>query len=157
MKKLIFFLLLLLIPFTSFVRALSSDIHLENLSIEGHEITPAFHKLNNIYTLIIDDDINSVIVNAIPVDDNHIIRIYNNDDLRLGQNVISIIIENEEGTKRNTYEIIVTINSEDSTPVFGDGYANSIRSVGLPEISIIVLGAFIIIMYSFRILLIRNS
>ena len=114
MKKLLL-LLLLFIPFN--VRAESSDLYLQDLFIEGYEISPKFDKYNNLYTLIITSDISNLEINATPEKDGTIIITEGNNTLGEGENNIYVKITNTDETEENIYQIIVTIEN-DTTPAF---------------------------------------
>ena len=153
MKKIIL-LLLLMIPLS--VRAIEEDnlFYLESLSIEGYEITPTFDKYNNIYTLIIEDDISFLEVNATAEEEDSYIELIGNDNLREGENYIYISLFNEEYV--NTYQIIITIDNKKTENVFKELTNDKIADeVSDKEIFILIGSGLIIILIVFRVLFIK--
>ena len=151
MKKLVLFLLMI-IPFD--VKAENSDIYLQNISIEGYEISPKFDKYNNIYTLIIEDDIDNLEVSAIAEKEDSIITIEGNNALGEGENNILIKITNE--TAENIYQIIVTIENFDTESAFLEYQEKKIEETPVKEVKMLLIMCGGAILLTYRILFIRK-
>lgn len=86
---------------------------LSELSIEGYTLSPEFDKGIYEYKLdIADPSVTSLKVNAKSDEENAVIDITGNDELKLGENIITILAKSEDGKEIVTYQIVVNITEE---------------------------------------------
>lgn len=86
---------------------------LTELSIEGYTLSPEFDKGIYEYKLdIADPSVTSLKVNAKSDEENAVIDITGNDELKLGENIITIIAKSEDGKEVVTYQIVVNITEK---------------------------------------------
>lgn len=85
----------------------SDDATLKSLEVAGQTINPAFDANNLNYTLIVDNNVENLDVNAIANDSKATVAISGNKGLKVGVNAITITVTAEDGTVKN-YIINVT-------------------------------------------------
>ncbi len=86
---------------------------LSELSIEGYTLTPEFNKEIYEYKLdIADSSVTSLKVSAKSDEENAVIDITGNDELKVGENIITILAKSEDGKEIVTYQIVVNITEE---------------------------------------------
>lgn len=86
---------------------------LSELSIDGYTLSPEFNKGIYEYKLVIEDSsITSLNVNAKSDEENAVIDISGNDELKLGGNIITILVKSEDGEDVVTYQIVVNITEK---------------------------------------------
>lgn len=91
----------------------SSELGLSELSIEGYTLTPNFSTDVYEYRLDIEDEtVTSLNINAKSFIDKTKIDIAGNNDLKLGENIITILVNSEDGKDVVTYQIIVNIKQK---------------------------------------------
>ena len=87
-------------------------VHLTELTVEGYTLTPEFSSDVYEYALNINDvNVKSLNINAQSNDENATVEIAGNTDLKLGENVITILVQSENNEVA-TYQIIVNIEEE---------------------------------------------
>ena len=87
-----------------------SNIGLTELSIDGYTLTPEFSADIYEYTLEVNDlTLTNLNVNAIADQENAIVEIVGNTDLKQGENIITILVKSEDGEEFATYQIVVNI------------------------------------------------
>ena len=79
--------------------------YLKKLKVVGYKISPEFNKLNNKYTVIINKGENKINIDYEAVDNEAIVKIVGNKDLKIGQNEITINVKN--GKKEESYILSV--------------------------------------------------
>lgn len=89
----------------------SSDNSLKDLSVPGYTLSPAFSKDNFDYTLKVPNDATKIDVKAITNDEKSSVKVVGNTDLKVGENVVTIEVTAEDGSKK-TYKITVTREEE---------------------------------------------
>ena len=89
----------------------SSDNSLKDLSVPGYTLSPAFSKDNLDYTLKVPNDATKIDVKAITNDEKSSVKVVGNTDLKVGENVVTIEVTAEDGSKK-TYKITVTREEE---------------------------------------------
>lgn len=89
----------------------SSDNSLKDLSVPGYTLSPAFSKDNLDYTLKVPNDATKIDVKAITNDEKSSVKIIGNTDLKVGNNVVTVEVTAEDGSKK-TYKITVTREEE---------------------------------------------
>lgn len=88
----------------------ASTLLLSELTIDGYTLNPAFSSEIYQYTLNIDDPtITSLNINAKSNMESAVIEIAGNNELKLGENIITILVKSEDGTDVTTYQITVNI------------------------------------------------
>lgn len=93
----------------------NSAIELSELSINGYNLTPEFTSGIYEYKLdIADPSITSLNVNAKSNNENAVIEIAGNDELKLGENIITILLKAKDGEEEKivTYQIVVNISEK---------------------------------------------
>lgn len=93
----------------------NSGIELSELSINGYNLTPEFTSGIYEYKLdIADPSITSLNVNAKSNNENAVIEIAGNDELKLGENIITILLKAKDGEEEKivTYQIVVNISEK---------------------------------------------
>ena len=89
----------------------SSDNSLKDLSVPGYTLSPAFSKDNLDYTLKVPNDATKIDVKAITNNEKSSVKIVGNTDLKVGNNVVTVEVTAEDGSKK-TYKITVTREEE---------------------------------------------
>ena len=103
----------------------SNNKDLKSLTVEGFMLTPEFSDDVTDYSLTINDDVDSLKINAEPVDEKAEVEIIGNNNLLIGDNTIQVKVTAEDGTIR-TYRINVTKGSQEEfglTSLTVEGYA----------------------------------
>ena len=91
----------------------SSELGLSELSIDGYTLTPNFSTDVYEYKLDIDDEtVTSLNINAKPFIEGTKIDVAGNDNLKIGENIITILVNSEDGKDVVTYQIIVNIKQK---------------------------------------------
>lgn len=88
----------------------SDNNYLNTLTVKGYELNKPFSKENSTYFLNIENNVDSLNIEATKDDSTSTICIYGNEDLEVGTNKILISVTAENGNVR-TYRIFVTKNS----------------------------------------------
>ena len=92
---------------------LGNELVLSELVISGYTLTPEFDSNVYEYTLNIHDtSVTSVSVEAKANAENAIIEIVGDDGLKLGENVVTVLVKSEDGIQTTTYQIIVNITEQ---------------------------------------------
>lgn len=86
---------------------LSSNNYLSSLDVVDNTLEPEFDRYTTEYYLVVGLEVEELEIYAYPADDNAIVNIYGNEELKEGENEISISVTAEDGTKRY-YTIYVT-------------------------------------------------
>ncbi len=120
-----------------------NTISLETLSIDGYTLSPAFSKNIYEYTLDIPDtSVTSLNVNAISDTDDASIEIIGNNNLQLGENVITILVKSADGSEVTTYQVIANIHEPKKTQIIA-GIDNEdlflYGGVGLAALVVIII------------------
>ena len=84
------------------------ELNLQNLAIVGTEITPKFNPNIYEYTAQVEFNVNNLEVSAIPTVEDAVIEITGNENLKVGENVITFLVTSADGKETKTYQIIVT-------------------------------------------------
>lgn len=80
---------------------------LSELKIEGLELSPQFQTDIYEYKINLNDDLEKLNVTTLATEANSTIEILGNEDLKEGENVITILVKGENEEKTATYQIIV--------------------------------------------------
>ena len=125
---------------------------LKELVVLNGELTPKFDKYNNTYTVRIANEVDRLELTYIP-EDNTIVSIFGNDNLRDGENIVIISLANKDQyeyiylnvIKNQSDEVFSYLKDESSTIEV----PNSITNYGGP---LIILSCFLLIMLLFILL-----
>ena len=122
---------------------------LSEITVEGYTLSPEFSSNIHEYTLNIDDpSITSLNVDAKAFDENAKVEITGNDELKLGENIITILVTAEDGKKIYTYQIVVNITEkqEDNNQIIaGIDNNNLYMYIGIGVAVILVIIIIIVI------------
>lgn len=89
----------------------SNDNSLKDLSVPGYTLSPVFNKDNLDYTLKVPNNATKIDVKAITNNEKSSVKIVGNTDLKVGNNVVTVEVTAEDGSKK-TYKITVTREEE---------------------------------------------
>lgn len=93
-----------------------TTIALESLSIDGYTLSPEFSKNIYEYTLDVPDtSVTNLNVNAISDTEDAAIEIIGNNNLTVGENVITILVKSTDGSEVTTYQVIANIHEPEKT------------------------------------------
>lgn len=88
-------------------------IQLSELNVEGYTLDPEFSSDIYEYTLNINDtSVTSININAKSNTENAVIEIAGNNGLKLGENLVTILVKSEDEKDVATYQIIVNIEEK---------------------------------------------
>lgn len=93
-----------------------NTIALESLSIDGYTLSPEFSKNIYEYTVDVPDvSVTSLNVNAISNTEEAAIEIIGNNNLTVGENVITVLVKSSDGSEVTTYQVIANIHQPEKT------------------------------------------
>lgn len=84
-----------------------------NLKTEGITLEPEFRTDIYEYTINLTEDIDKIDLEGIVTEENAKVEIMGNENLKEGENIITILVTNESGEKTATYQITVNKSLED--------------------------------------------
>ena len=88
-------------------------MQLEELSVEGYTLSPEFSGDVYSYTLTINDvNVKKLTINAKSDNEDAAIEILGNEDFKLGENIVTILVKSEDEEEVTTYQIVVNIEEE---------------------------------------------
>ncbi len=90
---------------------------LNSLKVKNYELTPEFNSDVYSYTINInmqENDTNKLEIDAIPNIGNSAVEIIGNDNLAIGENIITILINSEDKQEPTVYQIVVNKNDSSS-------------------------------------------
>lgn len=88
----------------------SDAFGLSSLDIDDVKLNPEFDTETYEYTVDLDKDLTSLEISAIATDDDTTVEIAGNEDLKDGENLITIIVQNKKTKETATYQITVNKN-----------------------------------------------
>ena len=123
---------------------------LKNLTISGYTLTPSFSPNVYEYKLDVKGDISSLDIQTEGANHSVSTDIAGNENLKDGENIITIHVYNEETKKNSTYQIIVnkmTASSEDLNVTLNNAIkkANKIRYIFFGTVLFIVIASIVFI------------
>lgn len=86
----------------------SSSAYLSGLEIEDATLSPAFDSMTNDYTLSVGMDIDKLDIITTTEDPSATVVIKGNEDLKEGENTVTITVTSSDGESKQVYTIIVT-------------------------------------------------
>ena len=88
-------------------------IQLEELSVEGYTLSPEFKGNVYSYTLTINDvNVKNLTINAKSDNEAATIEILGNEEFKLGENIVTILVKSADEEEVTTYQIVVNIEEE---------------------------------------------
>lgn len=111
---------------------------MESLNVLNGKLSPKFDKFNDIYTVSIDSDINSLDLDY-EINDNEQISIYGNMDFEEGENRVIIAVTNPEETNYITL-IVNKKKSESVISELSDKILLEIENNNLPSYAPYLIG-----------------
>lgn len=102
-----------------------TELGLTNLVIAGIQLNPTFSKDVYEYKAEFSEDIDTLEILATPSVENAKVEITGNSNLKLGKNVITIIVKSEDGETTKNYQIEVTKNEPVVAATVNDNTVNS--------------------------------
>ena len=86
---------------------------LKTLQIEGITLSPIFDPEVYEYRTILKENVNELVINAVPEVEGWAVTIAGNSNIAEGENLITIVVYNESGNVEATYQITVNKNTLD--------------------------------------------
>ena len=129
----------------------STDFGLSELSVRGYTLTPNFSTNVYEYKLDIEDEtVTRLDVNANSTVEGATVDIAGNNNLKLGENIITILVKSEDGEEIVTYQIVVNITEktqENGQIIAGIDNKNlyMYSGIGLGVLIVIIIVAVIIV------------
>ena len=107
MKKYIKLAVLVITLFITTINVYATeDLTLSRIYVEPGTLEPEFSETRNYYTLLLNENITDLVVQATPTNENVKYEITGNKDLKIGENIITITVYGENNnTNTNTYTI----------------------------------------------------
>lgn len=135
-----------------------TDLGLETLNIAGFELSPEFAKDVYSYTVVIpeDDDRTTLDIEAIANTENAKIEIIDNENLEIGENIITIMVTDEENTTR-IYQIVVNKLGSNETVAGGNVIEKTKNIVANNLIPVLIICALIIVAIIVLIVIIKSG
>lgn len=133
----------------------STTFGLKDLKVEGMELTPEFNTDTYSYIVQLTEDKSSLGLTTIATDEKASIEVNGNEDLKDGENIITIIVKDETGEKTVTYQITVnkTVSNNEKTEATVQNINNSKKK----KILILVCGVIFIILIIVIIMVIKKK
>lgn len=137
--------------------------YLSNITIKDGTLSPKFDSMVNDYTLIVGLDVEKLDLEAIPEDPSANVLIKGNENLKVGENTITITVTSKDGQNKQVYTIIVTkeeIETEETDEVIEEIKTNKVDKKKNNKTLIIILsiiGLILIIGGYFVIFKIRKN
>ena len=121
-------------------------IQLSELNVEGYTLDPEFNSDIYEYTLNINDtSITSINIDAKSNTENAVIEIAVNNELKLGENLVTILVKSEDEQDIATYQIIVNIQEKPQEQIIAGIDNNDLYLYGVIGLGVLVIIIIIII------------
>lgn len=124
-------------------------IQLSELNVEGYTLDPEFSSDIYEYTLNINDtSVTSININAKSNTENAVIEIAGNNGLKLGENLVTILVKSEDEQDIATYQIIVNIQEKPQEQIIAGIDNNDLYlygGIGLGVLVIIIIVIIVIV------------
>lgn len=127
---------------------------LKSLSISGYTLSPAFSSDVYEYKVDVNKDVSSLDIQAVGANNNVSIDIAGNENLKEGENVITLLVYNEETKQNSTYQITANKKvevAEVETLNEAAKKAEKIRYILLGVIVVVVIGIIIFVIVKSKI------
>lgn len=123
---------------------------LKSLQIEGITLSPTFNPEVYEYRTILKENVNELVINAVPAVEGWEVTVAGNSNIVEGENLITIVVYNENGNVEATYQIIVnknTLNLSETDNILKLGTKTARRNLIIfIAILTIALSALIVVM-----------
>lgn len=126
-------------------------IQLEELSVEGYTLSPEFSGDVYSYTLTINDvNVKNLTINAKSDNEAATIEILGNEEFKLGENIVTILVKSADEEEVTTYQIVVNIEEEvqevvaQIIPGIDDNDLFLYGGIGLGALLVIIIIAIIV-------------
>ena len=133
MKKIFFFLMLL--PTSVFASSIKS------VEVLNGTLSREFEPTNNIYSIILNDDATSLMMNC-ETESGITINVYNNEYIAGEENKVIYETVNEEGKKE---DYVFYLEKESTTPVFATNYEEEEKEKIIPHLKWYVISGVVFI------------
>ena len=121
----------------------NKELGLSSLNIKNFSLSPKFDPETYEYTLGIRNDIDSLEIEAKANNSNATVEIVGNENLKDGENIITILVSNAETEEYATYQIIVNKNAE--SEIAGTVDWTKLSTWGLKEKIIVGVAVLLVI------------
>ena len=135
----------------------SKNSDLVKLEIAGYTLTPKFSPNIYEYTLDVNGDMDKLDIVAEGANDNVKVEIVGNENFKDGENIITILVENQETKQNSTYQIVlnrtnVDIDTVNTTLNDAIKKANKVRYIliGVLVFVVICIIIFAIVKYKYK-------
>lgn len=81
------------------------DLSLSRIYVEPGNLEPEFSETRDYYTLLLNNDVTNLLVQATPTNENLKYEIKGNETLKSGENFITITVYSEDNTRNKVYTI----------------------------------------------------
>lgn len=121
-------------------------LKLSELTIENYVLTPEFSSDVYEYTLNIGDiSVTSLNIIANSADENINVEIVGNNDLKPGENIITILVSSDEEDITTVYQIVVNIDEAFKNQVVANDNSNMYMYIGIGVAVVILLIIIIVV------------
>ena len=117
---------------------------LKNLAIKGLSLAPEFSPDIYEYKVDVTGDVSKLDIETEKANQNVSVDIAGNENLKEGENTITLLVYNEETKQNSTYQIIVNKTSADNTELI-ESNNDAIKKANKIRFILIGVGAFIVI------------
>ena len=117
---------------------------LKNLAIKGLSLIPEFSPDIYEYKVDVTGDVSKLDIETEKANQNVSVDIAGNENLKDGENTITLLVYNEETKQNSTYQIIVNKTSADNTELI-ESNNDAIKKANKIRFILIGVGAFIVI------------
>ena len=117
---------------------------LKNLIIKGLSLAPEFSPDIYEYKVDVTGDVSKLDIETEKANQNVSVDIAGNENLKEGENTITLLVYNEETKQNSTYQIIVNKTSADNTELI-ESNNDAIKKANKIRFILIGVGAFIVI------------
>lgn len=110
------------------IRKQDGNVNLENLRVNGYELSPEFAKNVVDYYIDIDSTVNSLDISYTKESDNQTVYITGNSNFVTGENVVSVIVLSGDKTRGKTYRIHANRRPSDNNLLSGLKVSSNINN-----------------------------
>lgn len=122
---------------------------LSELTVDGYTLTPEFSSNVHEYTVnIADPSVTSININTKAFEENAKVEVIGNEELKLGENIVTILVTSEDGKNTYTYQLVVNITEkteENNQIIAGIDDKDLYMYVGIGVVVLVVIIIIIVI------------